>query len=90
MDVETVIALAGAGWLFAEGATPIQWLKGIVGLANDSIITNRFKRIVRELINCSLCASFWIAVAYTMDWKCAVIVSLLSESISRLNKATTT
>ena len=89
MDVETIIALAGAGWLFAEGAAPIQWLKSLVSLDNDAVIINTLKRIIRELINCSLCLSFCIAVAYTMDWKCAVIVSLLSESISRLNKATT-
>lgn len=90
MNIELIIALSCASWLFAEGAQPIQDLKRLFYLDTAANISGTFHGFLVDLLNCSLCSGFWIALAYSGDWKCAVMVSLLSETISRLNKATMT
>lgn len=77
----TILELAGlacAGYLFAEAAQPVQYLKKLC----------RTDRVgwLSQLLDCSLCSGFWIGLVYTQNVLSACIVSVMAEVVSRWMK----
>lgn len=70
----TYIGLSALTYLLAEGAEPIQWFKEKIKLSNFT------------LVNCSLCLGFWIGTLYFWNPIYGAVVSILAETISRIEK----
>lgn len=87
-----ILGLAILCWMFAEGFEPIQVLKKSFcefDLSDPTYWTGLLHWIIKA-INCSLCTGFWVGLIYFENIFNAAIISVLAESISRLNKNTIT
>lgn len=71
-------------YLFVEGASVIQFIKELFGVANESKPKNRILIVIQKLINCSMCSGFWIGLAIYQDFYMACIMSLTCEAFSRI------
>ncbi len=71
-------------FLFAQGAEPIQHIKGWFHVASDSEYRNKFQYFFVKLLNCSLCAGFYFGIAYYQNILFACLVSIGSEIITRI------
>lgn len=78
-----IIGLASISFLIAKGAQPIQDIKSLLIISNDSEYKNKIQWFILQLVNCSLCTGFWIGLLFTQSIIIAGIVSVVSELIDR-------
>ena len=75
-----LLGVSSMGYLLAEAAEPVQiikrWIKSKIGM----------HPLVEKLIDCSLCLTFWLALAYYRDLITAAVASVVAEGISRWMK----
>lgn len=71
-------------WLFTTGSKPIEFVKSLFNVSENSDPKDNFRKIIQILINCDLCSGFWIGVIVYRDIFIAAIVSILSESLGRV------
>jgi hypothetical protein len=84
METINFIGILAAVWLFTTGASVVQEIKNILELGNLSNPKNLALKLIRKLINCSMCTGFWVGLAYYQNFLMACIVSIASEIFTRL------
>ena len=90
METIKFIGILAATWLFTQGAAPVQFLKKLAGIHNINEPKSLVKKVLRGLVNCSLCMGFWIGTAYYFLsghsnwflWGC--LVSVAAELFTRI------
>lgn len=78
------IGLCCLVFLFAVGAEPIQDIKRMFDVADDSDYKNPYQYFILKLLNCSLCSGFWIGLIFYQSWLMAGCVSIASEILTRI------
>lgn len=73
-------------WLFVKGSEPLQFLKKLVNLHNDTPLRNVWMIVLRKLVNCSLCSGFWIGLIYYQNILSASLFAICAEVFDRLLK----
>lgn len=84
METINFIGLLCLTWLITTGATPIQFIKQFIGIAEESNNKNLFLRMLRKLINCDLCLGFWIGLLFYQNILIACVFSLSCEIFGRI------
>lgn len=90
METIKFLGLLAFTWLFVYGSAPIQFGKMLLGLTQESEIRNTWMKVLRKLVNCSLCSGFWIALlfygllGYNGFFLIACGFSICAEIFSRL------
>lgn len=90
MGIIIYLGLLSATWLFVEGAAPLQFIKKILNLHNESKVKNTWWSVIRKLVNCFMCMGFWIGLIYYYFsgndnfFLMACITSITSEAYGRL------
>ncbi len=71
-------------WGIVKGFGAAQFLKGLVNIADESTPKKWYTMTLRELFNCCLCLGFWVGLIYYQNILFACLVSIGSETFSRL------
>ena len=64
MEAIKFIGLLAFTWLFVKGASPVQFIKKVLNVHQDSKPRKLYLQIIQKLVNCPLCSGFWIGLAY--------------------------
>jgi len=67
MEYIKFIGLLCLVYLFIEGSGPIQFLKKLLNIHNDSDSNNITLIVLKKLVNCSLCSGFWLGLLYYFE-----------------------
>jgi hypothetical protein len=64
MESIIFLGLLSLTYLIAEGAAPVQYLKKLLNIHNESTTTSLYKQVLKALVNCSMCSGFWIGLLF--------------------------
>lgn len=90
MGIINFIGLLALIYMFVKGAAPIQFIKRLAKVHNDSEPKKLWLQLIQKLVNCSMCFGFWTGLVYY--WFLGVdnyilmgcIVSLSAELFTRI------
>ncbi len=64
MEAIKFLGLLALIWLFVKGAAPVQFIKKVFKVENDSKPSGITGKLVQKFVNCALCSGFWIGMGY--------------------------
>ena len=86
MEIVKLLGLLSLTWLFVEGSKPTQYIKSVLGIDNEAEPKDIYRLVAQGLFNCCLCTGFWVGLIAYQNLYMAGIVSILSETLSRILK----
>lgn len=87
--VDTLIKFIGcaiASWMISSGASPIQYLKFLLGLSEDKMGKSKVRDWAIELLSCAMCINFWITLSFFSNVWIALCGSFLAYLIDKLTR----
>lgn len=71
-------------WFVVEGSTPLQVIKNLLKVGEQSKTSNIWHEGIKTLFNCSKCLGFWIGLIYYQSIEFACLTSIGSEIFYRI------
>jgi hypothetical protein len=64
MDTISFLGLLAFTYLFTQGTGPVEFIKKLLRVSNESSPTDLTRQVIQKLINCPKCSGFWIGLTF--------------------------